>query len=137
MPETTTLLSSLPADVRIPAVQAALNATDPAVTQVQASSPDMSLVTYAPMIGKFVVIFAGGYLLKKGIDVSAWTGEQWVTVIGGILTAGGAAITWFSNLTRARREHQIALASASASAAATQAAGRPVEVAVQPPASKV
>lgn len=129
--------TTLPLAIQAQAAQAALSATDASVTSIQTSTPGLPLATYAPMIGKFVVIFAGGYLLKKGIDVSAWTGEQWITVIGGIVTAGGAAMTWFSNWTRARREHQIALASAAASAAATAAVGRPVEVAVQPPPSKV
>ncbi len=116
---------------------AALSATDSSVTSLQPSDPNIALTTYAPMIGKFVVIFAGGFLMEKGINVSAWTGEQWITIIGGLVTLGGGVMTWISNQVRAHREHQIAMASAAASAAQTMAAGAPVAVAVQPPPSKI
>lgn len=131
------ILRTLPADVQQRAAQAALNATDPSVSRIEASTPQMSWVAYAPFIGKVVTLVAGGWLLKQGIDTSAWTGEQWVTVIGGIVTLAGVGWAWLGRWWTAWREHQIALASAAASASATAAAGRPVEVAIQPPPAKV
>lgn len=129
-------LRSLPLDVQRAATNAALSATDKSVSRIEASTPQMSLVTYAPLIGKVITLLAGGYLLKLGIDTSAWTGDQWVLVLGGVVSLGGAAWAWISGQIAAWREHQIALASAAASASATQAAGQPVEVPVQPPPAK-
>lgn len=135
MPDITDILGALPREVQIQAATAALDATDKSVSRVEPSTPDVPLVTYAPLIGKMVVLVAGGWLLKQGVDVKAWTGDQWVLVVGAAVTVGGAAWSWAGRQIAAWREHQIALASAAASAAATKAAGQPVEVPVQPPAT--
>jgi hypothetical protein len=107
------------------------------VRRIEQSTPQMSLVTYAPLIGKIAVIFLGGFLTKQGIDISAWGGEEWVLMLGLLMGIGGAFWAWIGRIWTAWREHQIALASAAASASATQAAGKPVEVAVQPPPAQV
>lgn len=137
MPDPMTPLRDLPLDVQREAANAALSATDTSVSRIEASTPHMSLVTYAPLFGKIVTLLVGGYLIKYGIDVSAWTGQDWVLVLGCVVSAGGAISAWWGRRVAAKREHQIALASAAASAAATQAANKPVEVPVQPPPAKV
>lgn len=136
MPDLSTVLNTLPKDVQRTVANAALDATDTSVKQIVPSTPDVAWITYAPMIGKIITFVAGGFLLKWGIDVSAWTGEQWVQVIGPVVILGGLVWAWIGKQLAAWREHQIALASAAASAAATQAQGTPVEVAVQPPPAK-
>lgn len=130
-------MSMLPPSVQAAAQNAALDATAKSVTRVETSTPNVSLVTYAPLIGKIATIFLGGYLTRQGIDVSAWTGQDWVLIVGLATFVGGAIWAWVGKQVQARREHQIALASAAASAKATQLEGRPVEVAIQPPPAKV
>ena len=133
----TTSLSSLPSQVRNSATEAALNATDVSINKLEISTPNMSLVTYAPLLGKIVVLFFGGFLVSKGIDVNAWTGENWVLIFGVALSIGGVVWAWLGRIWTAWREHQIAKASAAASAAATVAAGKPTEIAIQPPATRM
>lgn len=136
MPDITDLLRALPIDVQRAAADAALDATDTSVKRIEASTPEMSWVSYAPFIGKVVTLVAGGWLLKQGVDTSAWTGNDWVLAIGAVVTGAGAAWAWLGRKWAAWREHQIALASAAASASASAAAGKPVEVPVQPPPAK-
>lgn len=129
-------MSMLPPSVQVAAQNAALDATAASVTRVETSTPNVSLVTYAPLIGKIATIFLGGFLTRQGIDVSAWTGQDWVLIVGLAVSIGGGVWAWIGKQVQARREHQIALASAAASAAATQATGERVEVAIQPPATR-
>lgn len=137
MTDLSTPLDALPLAVQAQASQAALRATDISVSQIVASTPNMSLVTYAPLVGKIITLLLGGYLLHWGIDVKAWTGNDWVLVLGAAVSVFGGVAAWWGRRQAAHREHQIALASAAASASATQAAGKPVEVPVQPPPAKV
>lgn len=130
-------ISSLPIAVQAQAAQAALNATDISVKRVEASTPDIPWETYAPLIGKVATLLLGGFLIKWGIDLNAWTNEQWGLVVGSAVSLAGIVLAWNGRRVAAKREHQIALASAAASAAATQAEGKPVEVPVQPPPAKV
>lgn len=118
-------LSSLSFPAQQEVKQIGLDATDASVTRVEQSTPNVALITYAPMIGKIITFVAGGFLLKWGIDVAAWTGDQWVQVLGPIVILGGTIWAWIGRKVAAYREHQIALASA--------ASGVPM----QPPASKV
>lgn len=135
MPDTPDL-RSLPADVQRAAANAALSATDKSVSRIEASTPSTPWIAYAPVIAILVTTFFGGFLTRMGIDVSKWTGDQWVLVIGAVVTAGGGILAFINRQVASWREHQIALASAAASASATQAAGQPVEVPVQPPPAK-
>ena len=136
MPDLTDLLRSLPPEAQRAAANAALDATDASVSRVVPSTASTPWIAYAPVIAILVTTFFGGFLTRMGIDVSAWTGDQWVLVIGAAVTLGGAVLAFINRQIASWREHQIALASAAASASATQSAGKPVEVPVQPPPAK-
>ena len=136
MPDLTDLLRSLPPDVQRKVGNAALDATDASVQRIVPSTPSTPWVAYAPLIAILVTTFAGGFLTRMGIDVSAWTGDMWVLVIGAVVTLGGGAMGVINRWVASWREHQIALASAAASASATLSEGKIVEVPVQPPPAK-
>lgn len=136
MPDPTDLLRTLPKDVQQAAGKAALAATDMSVKQIVPSTPDMSLVTYAPLIGKVVTLLAAGFFMRWGIDLKAWTDQDWLLALSVAGAVVGSVWAWWGRRVAAKREHQIALASAAASAAVTQATGVPTPVPVQPPPAK-
>lgn len=137
MPDFSNLAAHLPPGVLQKAIDAAIDATARNVKRIEASTPGLSTLTLATWVGRVSVLVFGGYLLRWGIDISKWTGEDWVAILGVLTIVGGGGWSLLQQQIRARREHQIALASAAASAKATAELGRPVEVPVQPPPAKV
>jgi hypothetical protein len=137
MPDFSTSLKDLTPEMKTVATDAAIGATTASVTSVEQSTPNLSPVTIIYWVLRLIPLIGGGFLLRWGIDTNNWTGEQLMMFAGIISIVGGMAWSFIQKQVQARREHQIALASAAASAAATQSANRQVEVAVQPPAATV
>lgn len=122
--------SELDPAAREAAIRAALQTTDDFVKSVVPSTPNAALQTQLMSFARLALF---------GLSIAGVTRFQWVsaddlTLIVSIVGAvGTGAWVWWKNRSNAKREDQIAKASAAASAAVTLHTGVPTAVPVQPP----
>lgn len=118
------------------AIRAALKVTSDAVQEICPVTPNVGAQAQLFWLLRMGLIFGGGWLLQKGIDVSAWTGNDLWMIAGLALAAGG--LIWSRLKVGWDKLHlfESTKAAAAASATATAASGVPTAVVAQAPSPK-